>query len=110
MIRGREEDNLVMAFRTSFFLGIGVSEVVALVAIVCTFISAPLGIIVLGAVITLSGFARIAPTQRLFRWCDGRLQAKGKPIRMTGRGVACSPIPRRPLLCEIPRRRLDVPQ
>jgi len=54
-----------------------------LIAIVTTFLGAPLWVIVLGAAISVSGLWRIAPSRWVFRSCDDRLQAQGKAIRMT---------------------------
>ena len=83
MVYTDQEPRLVIRYRVRMFTGIGESFTAEGMAIVFTFMGAPFVQIVLGAVITLSGLWRIAPAQRVFRQCDERLAAMGKPIRMT---------------------------
>jgi hypothetical protein len=83
MVSPDAESALVPVFRTAGFIGVGLAMAVELIAIVTTFFGAPLWVIALGAAISISGLWRIAPSQRVFRSCDARLQAQGKAIRMT---------------------------
>jgi len=78
-----EEPQLILRYRSRFFIGVGESFAAELVAVLFTFFGAPFVTIVVGCLITLSGSWRIAPLQRVFRLCDERLQAQGKTIRMT---------------------------
>ncbi len=83
MVSPDVEAALVPVFRTAGFIGVGLAMAVELIAIVTTFLGAPLWVIVLGAAISVSALWRIAPSQWVFRSCDDRLQAQGKAIRMT---------------------------
>jgi hypothetical protein len=78
MTTAQAEPLLVPDYRTASVIGIGISELVALVAIVLTFFGAPFLLIPIGVAISLTGLWRVAPTQRLFIVCDERLQAQGK--------------------------------
>ena len=78
-----DEATLVPVFRTAGFIGVGLAMAVELIAIVTTFFGAPFWVIVLGAAISFSGLLRVAPSQRVFRWCDDLLHAQGKATRMT---------------------------
>jgi hypothetical protein len=83
MIRSNKEAGLVARYRLRMFIGVGHSVIGEFIAIIFTFLGARFMVIPVGAAVAMTGLWRIAPTQRLFHWCDERLQAQGTPMRMT---------------------------
>jgi hypothetical protein len=83
MTRADDQVALLMTFRTAMFIGIAIAELPVMISICLTFFGAAFPLIVVGAAISEAGLLLIAPSQRVFRLCDERLQADGKAIRMT---------------------------
>jgi F0F1-type ATP synthase membrane subunit c/vacuolar-type H+-ATPase subunit K len=70
------------AFRTRFFLGLATAESVALVGFVGAFLALSPAVYLLAAVMTLVGFALIAPTRVHLEREDEALRAAGSTISL----------------------------
>lgn len=72
-----EEGGLARHYATSFFLGIALAETPALLAFVATFLAEAVWPYVVGMLVSLGGFAMIAPTGTRIRRLDESLSSRG---------------------------------
>jgi hypothetical protein len=74
---------LAASWRTRFFIGVGISEISALVGLGLTFVVEPLWIFLIGMVFTMIGFWRIAPSRRDLVRDQAAIRASGSPLDLT---------------------------
>lgn len=83
MVADGTPDSLVASFREAMFLGIFISEAIAMLGFVGAIARGGLWVYLLAMPLALLGLVRVGPLQRVFERCDERLRERGSPLRMT---------------------------